>query len=106
MANQWNYVQNGQSLGPIPEEQLKAMLVAGRLSWADLVWCDGMTAWTAARQEPALAPASREPYPAVIELEESGGRIPPAKPFPPPQTDRHYVPPGATSQGAVPSEVV
>lgn len=97
MANQWNYVQDGQSVGPIPEEQLKALLAAGRLSWEDLVWCDGMTAWTAAREVPALAPPLREPPPLLIQLDEPAGRVPPSNP---------YVPPPATLPAAVPLEVV
>jgi len=106
MANQWNYIQDGQSLGPIPEEELKARLAAGSLSWETLVWCDDLTAWTPARLVQALASAQRELQPPRIELDESAGRIPPAKPFPPPQAARQYVPPGATFQAAVPSEVV
>jgi hypothetical protein len=106
MANHWNYIQDGQSLGPIPEEELKARLAAGSLSWETLVWCDDLTAWTPARLVQALASAQRELQPPRIELDESAGRIPPAKPFPPPQADRQYVPPGASFQAAVPSEVV
>jgi len=71
MASPWNYLQNGQTLGPIPEEQLKAMLVAGTLKGDDLVWREGMTGWTAAKQCPELAtfslpaPASN-PYGASV----------------------------------------
>jgi len=106
MANQWNYIQNGQSLGPIPEEQLKAMLAAGSLSWETLVWCDGMTAWTAAGQVQALAPAPREPHPPLIELDEPAIRTPPLNPYAPPRADLQGIRPGATFQAAVPSEVV
>jgi GYF domain 2 len=107
MANQWNYAQNGQSLGPIPEEQLKAMLLAGRLSWADLVWCDGMAAWTPAGQVQALAPAPRAPQLPAIELDEPAAiRTPPLNPSAPPQADFRDFRSGATSQAAVPFEVV
>jgi GYF domain 2 len=106
MANQWNYAQNGQSMGPIPEEQLKALLVAGRLSWEDLVWCDGMTAWTPASQVQALVPTPREPQLPLIELDEPAIRTPPLNPYAPPQADLREVRPGATFQAAVPSEVV
>jgi hypothetical protein len=106
MANQWNYIQDGRSLGPIPEEQLKAMLAAGSLSWEVLVWCDGMAAWTAAGQVPALAPAPREPNPTLIELDEPAVRTPPMNPYAPPKADLREVRPGATFQATVPFEVV
>ena len=63
MASQWNYIQNGQTLGPIPEEQLKAMLVGGTLKGDDLVWREGMTGWVAAKQCPELATS---PLPNVV----------------------------------------
>jgi len=106
MANQWNYIQNGQSLGPIPEEQLKAMLAAGSLSWEDLVWCAGMAAWTPAGQVTALTPVPREPQPPLFELDEPASRTPPLNPYAPPQADLREVRPGATLQAAVPFEVV
>jgi len=106
MANQWNYIQNGQSLGPIPEDQLKAMLAAGSLSWEVPVWCDGMAAWTAAGQVQALAPAPRAPQPPLIELDEPAVRTPPLNPYASPQADLQNVRPGASFQAVVPSEVV
>jgi hypothetical protein len=106
MANQWNYIQDGRSLGPIPEEQLKAMLAAGSLSWEVLVWCAGMTAWTAGRQVQALAPSPQESQPPLIELDEPARRTPPLNPYAPPQADLRDVRPGATFQAAVPFEVV
>ncbi len=56
MASPWNYIQNGQTLGPVPEEQLKAMLAGGTLKGDDLVWREGMAGWMAARECPELAP--------------------------------------------------
>jgi uncharacterized RDD family membrane protein YckC len=44
----WHYVQNGQSLGPIPESELVKMLVEGRLGADTLVWTESLTDWTPA----------------------------------------------------------
>ncbi len=54
MATQWNYILNGQTLGPVPEDQLKGMLAAGTLKADDLVWREGMTGWLAIKQVPEL----------------------------------------------------
>ncbi len=72
MASPWNYLQNGQTLGPIPEEQLKAMLVAGTLKGDDLVWREGMTGWMAAKQCPELATGTL-PAPVSNPYAASGG---------------------------------
>jgi hypothetical protein len=66
MATAWHYVQNGQSLGPVPEEELKAMLAAGSLRGEDLVWTQGMAAWTPAGQVPELRPAPPAPAPVFV----------------------------------------
>jgi hypothetical protein len=54
MSMLWHYVQNGKSLGPVPEEQLKAMLTSGVLRSNDLVWHEGMTRWSAIQEMPEL----------------------------------------------------
>jgi hypothetical protein len=56
MSMLWHYVQNGKSLGPVPEEQLKAMLTSGVLRSNDLVWHEGLTRWTAIQEMPELQP--------------------------------------------------
>jgi hypothetical protein len=63
MGMQWHYVQNGKSLGPVPEDQLKAMLASGALRPDDLVWQEGMASWTAIQGLPALQPTPN-PYAA------------------------------------------
>lgn len=62
----WCYVQRGQSVGPVPEEQLRALLASGDLYWDDLVWREGMADWLPARQVTELvgAPPSPTPVPA------------------------------------------
>lgn len=68
MATQWYYAQNGKQFGPIPGEQLRSMLSTGALRPSDLVWSDGLPAWTPAGQTPALmsAPAPKAPAPAPV----------------------------------------
>lgn len=66
MAMQWYYAQNGQQFGPVPVEQLRSMFSTGALRPSDLVWSDGLPAWTPAGQVPALqmAPVYNPPAPA------------------------------------------
>jgi hypothetical protein len=74
MTRQWYYAQNGQQLGPVSGEQLRAMLVSGSVRPTDLVWTDSLPAWTPASQVPALLPAPA-PAPAPVY-------VPPPAPAP------------------------
>ena len=60
----WYYSQNNQQLGPISEDQLKAMLRGGVLGGATLVWKEGMSDWTAVADVAVLA--SVAPLPMQI----------------------------------------
>jgi membrane protease subunit (stomatin/prohibitin family) len=53
----------GQSSGPFTVEQLGAMVAAGQVNAATLVWSAGMAQWTQATQVPALAPLFAPPPP-------------------------------------------
>jgi hypothetical protein len=55
MSTLWHYIQNGNSQGPVPEEQLQGLLSAGTLRPTDLVWREGMGNWTAIQELPELA---------------------------------------------------
>jgi hypothetical protein len=80
MSMLWHYVQNGKSQGPVPEEQLRALIASGSLCPTDLVWHDGMANWAAIQvlpelaaapmQQPASAPqpipAAQNPYVAPL----------------------------------------
>jgi len=63
---QWYVAQNGQSLGPMSEQDLKAGLTAGTYSPSDHVFSEGMKGWV---------PAS--------SVAEFAGAAPPAPPPPP-----------------------
>ena len=85
MSRQWYYAQNGQQLGPVSGEQLRALLSSGSVRQTDLVWTDSLPAWTPAGQVAALLPASA-PAPAPVYT-------PPPAPMPAPAPV--YVPPPA-----------
>ena len=61
MSDQWYYAQNGQSKGPVSEEQLRQLVVSGQIKPTDLVWKQGMADW---------APASRgfPPAQAIVTV--------------------------------------
>ena len=59
----WHLVENGQSVGPFSPEQLAQAARAGRLGPDTLVWSAGMSAWSPAREVPALAPLMAPPPP-------------------------------------------
>jgi len=48
MAEEWYYSNNGQQMGPVSEADLRALANDGGLKPTDLVWTDGMSAWTPA----------------------------------------------------------
>jgi hypothetical protein len=44
----WYYARNDQQFGPVSATELKQLVEAGRLSPDDLLWREGMDAWTTA----------------------------------------------------------
>ncbi len=98
MATQWYYAQNGQQCGPVPGEQLRNMLSTGALRSSDLVWSDGLPAWTPAGQVPALMPAQAPRPPAPAPVFTPPPAPPPARafaapaPFQPPQQSQPQQP--------------
>lgn len=53
--SQWYYAKNGQQLGPVSAEAIKAGVVKGQLTSSDLVWQDGMSDWRKIKDIPELA---------------------------------------------------
>ena len=76
--------RGGQQYGPYQQDALQQMLAAGQISPADLVWTQGMAAWTPVSE--VLAPASTLPQPlpapfaaaASPGLPTGGGPVPPS----------------------------
>jgi len=101
MATQWQYLQQGQVMGPVSEEQVKALLASGSLSWEDLVWREGMSDWAAARMVPGLA---QEPAPIGLDLPPASAA--PQNPFSPPRAELLEAQWDGSPGGGVSAEVV
>lgn len=60
MADEWFYVENGKSLGPVSIEELRLMMAAVK-DEPRLVWSAGMPEWVDARLLPQFAPRPASP---------------------------------------------
>jgi hypothetical protein len=90
MADDWYYVQHGESIGPVTDEQLRELLSSGALKFDDMVWHDGMEAWEVARNFPSLQSLPPIPLPPIPRhapaMEKSKeGCIPQEEKIPQPQ---------------------
>ena len=60
---QWHYLQNDQTFGPVPHEELEALIQGGTVSPDVLVWAEGMPDWRpyaeVNRPAHAVAPAAQ-----------------------------------------------
>lgn len=103
MTKSWHYAQHGQTVGPIPEAQLKGLLASGQLGPDDHVWSEGMPGWAPARQVPDLIPPPA-PF-APVPPPPSAIAAPLGNPYAPPQAAPRL---GASEgrTGAVPDEAV
>jgi GYF domain 2 len=61
MSGLWHYVQNGQSMGPVSQDELRAKLASGGLDRSTQVWSEGMAGWVAASDVADLLPAPQIP---------------------------------------------
>jgi len=93
MDTQWYYTNQAQRLGPVSPEQLKQLVVSGRLQPSDMVWKEGMTQWAPASRVKGLFPAETlasapepppplpvtpilpEPTPAISRQQPSTARV-------------------------------
>lgn len=57
MESVWHYVANGEPVGPVTWDELRAVATAGKIAPDDLVWRDGTPEWVAARTVAGLLPA-------------------------------------------------
>jgi len=48
MSDQWHYSHGGGQCGPVPAAELKRLAVSGKLLQTDMVWREGMAAWSPA----------------------------------------------------------
>jgi hypothetical protein len=84
--NLWYVLKNGQMLGPITADDLKARIAGGLVRRTDLVWRHGLDLWTAVSDLPALAPAPSG-FPATAE------HSPAPAPLAAPSADARTAPP-------------
>jgi len=62
MSNRnWFYAAEGQQKGPLPEAQLRDLIVRGTVRPDTLVWTDGMAGWQKAGEIPGLVPGAAAP---------------------------------------------
>lgn len=61
---QWYFSKNGNQLGPVEENELRAKISSGEISPSNLVWREGMTEWLPASSAPGLVagPPAVSPY--------------------------------------------
>jgi hypothetical protein len=79
----WYYARNDQQFGPVSASELKQLVDAGRLSPDDLLWREGMDAWTTAinlrglfADEPSAGAAKAAVRVAESAVAESAGSRP------------------------------
>ncbi len=94
MSTQWFYVQNGQRLGPVAVEQVKALLSSGALPQDALVWNQGLSGWVPAHTLPELAPPPA-PVPVYAPPAPQPYAAPQPFPAPAPQPSPYLAPPSA-----------
>ncbi len=61
MADQWHYARQGQQFGPVSGEQLRQLAASGQLQPGDMVWKQGMAAWSPASSVQGLFAAPAQP---------------------------------------------
>jgi hypothetical protein len=88
MADQWYYAHQGQQSGPVSTEQLRQIAASGQIQPSDMVWTEGMAAWSPAHTVeglfagapgPAASPPGAPPGPAPYAPQP--GAYPAAKRF-------------------------
>jgi hypothetical protein len=60
----WFYARGQEKSGPIPEPELRSLMVSGAVSGQDLAWTEGMPNWAPLSSIPELQQAAATPAPA------------------------------------------
>ena len=91
----WHVSINNQAAGPYSQEQVRDMLLSGRLSPASLVWTAGMPQWAAAHTVPQLAvmppPISSAPPMPLVGVPPTKANVPAVRAVTGP-TDKRILP--------------
>jgi hypothetical protein len=79
MADQWYYAHQGQQSGPVSTEQIKQLAASGQLQPSDMVWKQGMAAWSPANTveglfagAPGALPPGTPPVPPASRTQPGG----------------------------------
>jgi len=75
MADEWYFTSNGQQMGPVSGATLRDLAVQGQLKPTDLVWRDGMSAWTPASATRGLFPSQPPPLESIPEVQPASARV-------------------------------
>ena len=88
MADLWYYQQQGEACGPLPLAHLRALAASGQIEPATLVWQQDLPDWVAL---------------SSLDVQASGGQLPPPVPPPLPQSALPAVRKPAPTRTAAPS---
>lgn len=73
MSELWYFTSEGKKMEPVTAAELKQLAASGYLKPTDLVWKEGMAAWTKASAVPGLCPPAK---PAAPIRSASSGAVP------------------------------
>jgi len=63
----WHYIEQGNAIGPVSDEQFEELARTGKINTDTLVWHEGMAAWTPYREaKGGSSPASPGPAAGII----------------------------------------
>ncbi|WP_417376755.1 DUF4339 domain-containing protein [Gimesia maris] len=68
MTTEWYFSNNGDQLGPVPADQMQALVLSGEISSTTLVWREGMAQWEPAEKVDGLLNASNHKRPVPPPL--------------------------------------
>ena len=89
----WHYVEQGQQMGPVSDEQLAQLVQAGKINGETLVWREGLANWSPYREvNPAAAATPVTVAPAAPVISSNPDEVTCAecgKQFPISETIRH-----------------
>lgn len=91
---EWFYGKEGQQYGPIDEATLRARISTAEVGPRDLIWTEGMAAWTPLSQLPQFGAGAAVPPPTLLEGDVG------LDPNAPPPSNSPYAPPVANLTGA------
>jgi len=59
----WRYILNGEQIGPVDEQEIRALIAKRKITSETLVWTEGMASWVPAKETPLLSNFASLPPP-------------------------------------------